>query len=248
MTAELAASVVERELGGRPERGLRRVGSRADRRGVDRPGPPGHHPRRPGRRRQGPVPGRRRGHPGRPGQLRAAAAVCPVAFPGLEAGPLVDELRARVSEELDYRLEATNQQRFADAFAGHPSSTFPRWSPALSARRVLTTELVAGARYDEVLEPGRQEERDLAGEAIFRFVFGCLYRLRVFNGDPHPGNYLFHGDGRVTFLDFGLVKWFTDADVQLLGRDGPHDGDASATSARSAGPSRRPGSSGPTPP
>jgi predicted unusual protein kinase regulating ubiquinone biosynthesis (AarF/ABC1/UbiB family) len=39
---------------------------------------------------------------------------------------------------------------------------------------------------------------------LFRFVFRSLYGLHAFNGDPHPGNYLFHRDGRVTFLDFGL--------------------------------------------
>jgi predicted unusual protein kinase regulating ubiquinone biosynthesis (AarF/ABC1/UbiB family) len=47
-------------------------------------------------------------------------------------------------------------------------------------------------------------------------VFGCLYRLRAFNADPHPGNYFFHGGGKVTFLDFGLVKWFSQRDVDLL--------------------------------
>jgi len=80
---------------------------------------------------------------------------------------------------------------------------------------VLTSQLVTGARYQEVVG-WSAEERNLAGETIFRFVFGCLYRLQAFNGDPHPGNYLFHGGGRVTFLDFGLVKWFSPSEVQLL--------------------------------
>jgi predicted unusual protein kinase regulating ubiquinone biosynthesis (AarF/ABC1/UbiB family) len=66
------------------------------------------------------------------------------------------------------------------------------------------------------MEQWPPEERDLAGEAIFRFVFRSLYRLRAFNGDPHPGNYLFRSDGRVTFLDFGLVKHFTDDDLGHL--------------------------------
>ena len=44
---------------------------------------------------------------------------------------------------------------------------------------------------------------------MYRFVFRSLYEVHAFNGDPHPGNYLFHGDGKVTFLDFGLVKHFT---------------------------------------
>ena len=43
-----------------------------------------------------------------------------------------------------------------------------------------------------------------------------LYRLHAFNGDPHPGNYLFHGQGRVTFLDFGLTKHFTAEDLEPL--------------------------------
>jgi predicted unusual protein kinase regulating ubiquinone biosynthesis (AarF/ABC1/UbiB family) len=141
--------------------------------------------------------------------------VVSLAFPGLDAAPLVDELRTRVGEELDYHLEAANQQRFGRAYAGHPFIHVPDVRTDLSTARVLTTELVAGARYQEV-QTWSQTERDLAGEAIFRFVFGCLYRLQAFNGDPHPGNYVFHGDGRVTFLDFGLVKWFTEGDVALL--------------------------------
>lgn len=142
-------------------------------------------------------------------------AMARMVFPGLDAEPLVGELRARLVDELDYRLEADSQQRFAQAFAGHPFIHIPAVRTDLSSGRVLTTELVTGSRYDEVVA-WSQEERDLAGETIFRFVFGCLYRLHGFNGDPHPGNYLFHGGGRVTFLDFGLVKWFEPSDVALL--------------------------------
>ena len=47
-------------------------------------------------------------------------------------------------------------------------------------------------------------------------MFRSLYRLQAFNGDPHPGNYLFHGDGTVTFLDFGLVKHFTPTEMDTF--------------------------------
>ncbi len=47
-------------------------------------------------------------------------------------------------------------------------------------------------------------------------MFRSLYRMRAFNGDPHPGNYLFHGDGRVTFLDFGLVRYFSAAELDVF--------------------------------
>jgi predicted unusual protein kinase regulating ubiquinone biosynthesis (AarF/ABC1/UbiB family) len=136
-------------------------------------------------------------------------------FPGLDPGPLVTELRARLVEELDYTIEAGNQHLFADWYEGHPFIHVPAVLGEYSTARVLTTEYAHGARFDEV-ERWSQHERDLAAEAIFRFVFRSLYRIHAFNGDPHPGNYLFSPDGRVTFLDFGLVKRFTADEVALF--------------------------------
>lgn len=129
-------------------------------------------------------------------------------FRGLDPGPMVAEIRARISEELDYRIEAANQRLFADHYRGHPYAHVPDVIDELSTQRVLTSELATGATWAEVLT-WDQDQRDRAAETIFRFVFRSLYRFRAFNGDPHPGNYLFRGDGRVTFLDFGLVKHFT---------------------------------------
>jgi len=133
-------------------------------------------------------------------------------FSGLDPDALVVELKERLVEELDYRAEAVNQRLFADYYREHPFIHVPEVVDELSTGRVLTSELSPGARWDELLT-WPQEERDLAGEAIFRFVFRSLYRLAAFNGDPHPGNYLFEPGGRVTFLDFGLVKRFTPAEV-----------------------------------
>jgi predicted unusual protein kinase regulating ubiquinone biosynthesis (AarF/ABC1/UbiB family) len=80
---------------------------------------------------------------------------------------------------------------------------------------VVTSDLADGARFAE-LATWPQAERDLAAETIYRFVFRSLYGAHAFNGDPHPGNYLFHPGGRVTFLDFGLVKHFTDHELGPL--------------------------------
>ncbi len=133
-------------------------------------------------------------------------------FGGLEPDEMVAEIKERLTEELDYRREARNQSEFAEFYRDHPYIHVPAVIPELSTGRVLTTELVNGHTWDELLT-WDQRERDLAGETIFRFVFRSLYRMSAFNGDPHPGNYLFHGDGRVTFLDFGLVKHFTDEEI-----------------------------------
>jgi predicted unusual protein kinase regulating ubiquinone biosynthesis (AarF/ABC1/UbiB family) len=139
-------------------------------------------------------------------------------FPGLDPGPLVTELRERLVEELDYSQEAENLALFGEEYRDHPFIHIPEVVPELSTDRVLTTELVDGARFDEVVRSWSQEEKDLAGETIYRFVFRSLYRIHAFNGDPHPGNYLFHPGGRVTFLDFGLTKHFTRHEVDVLAR------------------------------
>jgi predicted unusual protein kinase regulating ubiquinone biosynthesis (AarF/ABC1/UbiB family) len=150
--------------------------------------------------------------------MAAASAVLrglALQYSGFEPGPLIAELRERIFEELDYRLEAAQQQVFAGYFADHPFIHVPGVVPELSTTRVLVTELADGVRFSEALE-WPQSDRDLAGETIFRFVFTGLYRLHRFNGDPHPGNYLFSPDGRVTFLDFGLCKVFAETEVAQL--------------------------------
>ena len=65
-------------------------------------------------------------------------------------------------------------------------------------------------------EPTRPQ-RDRYGEIVFRFFFGLLYRDRIALGDPHPGNYLLRPDGRVCFLDFGLLR---DVDAARVARGG----------------------------
>jgi predicted unusual protein kinase regulating ubiquinone biosynthesis (AarF/ABC1/UbiB family) len=137
-------------------------------------------------------------------------------FGGLDPTEMVDEIKIRLAEELDYRLEARNQQQFADDYRGHPFIRIPEVVHHLSTARVLTSELVDGFGWNELLRRP-QADRDRAGEIIFRFVFRSLYQLGAFNGDPHPGNYLFHDDGTVTFLDFGLVKHFTAGEMSTFG-------------------------------
>jgi len=138
-------------------------------------------------------------------------------FPGMDPKPIVEEIKARVVEELDYCLEADNQRLFVDYYRDHPFIHIPAVLDELSTARVLTTELATGVRLETVLTWSRTEQ-DLAAEAIYRYVFRSLYRLHAFNGDPHPGNYLFRPGGQVTFLDYGLVKRFTPREVSMFQR------------------------------
>jgi predicted unusual protein kinase regulating ubiquinone biosynthesis (AarF/ABC1/UbiB family) len=138
-----------------------------------------------------------------------------IAAPAQDVDALLGELRDRIGEELDYRREAANQRLLAAYYDGHPTIHIPGIVSELSTRRLITSELSSGARFAE-LATWPQHERDLAAETIYRFVFRSLYEARAFNGDPHPGNYLFHRGGKVTFLDFGLVRHFTPAELQPL--------------------------------
>ena len=138
-----------------------------------------------------------------------------ITAPAQDVDALLTELRDRVIEELDYRREAANQRLLAAYYDGHPTICVPGIISELSTRRMVTSELSGGARFAE-LASWPQGERDLAAETIYRFVFRSLYEVGAFNGDPHPGNYLFQRGGRVTFLDFGLVKHFTPAELQPL--------------------------------
>jgi predicted unusual protein kinase regulating ubiquinone biosynthesis (AarF/ABC1/UbiB family) len=125
------------------------------------------------------------------------------------------EMSVRILEELDYRLEAANQAEFAEYYRGHPFIRVPEVVGELCAGRVLTQELVRGWSWSDALT-ARQELRDQWAEAIFRFVYGTYERIYMFNADPHPGNYMFHEDGSVSFLDFGCVKRFRREQVQMM--------------------------------
>ncbi len=140
-----------------------------------------------------------------------------IVFPGLDPTELMVELRARITEELDYRREADNQRRFADDFRGHPHIWVPDVIGELSAGSVLTTEFVDGERFEAIYDRP-QPERERVGEVLYRFVFRSLNRNFVFNGDPHPGNYLLAHDGRIAFLDFGLVKHFHPDEIEQFAR------------------------------
>jgi predicted unusual protein kinase regulating ubiquinone biosynthesis (AarF/ABC1/UbiB family) len=131
-------------------------------------------------------------------------------YRNFDVRPLADEIAERFGEELDYGLELTNQREFADHYRGHPFARVPEVFPELSSDRVLTMEMVHGRRWNQIGDVD-QALRDRWGEAINRFFFGSIARFGMFNADPHPGNYLFHDDGTVTFLDFGCVKRMTPA-------------------------------------
>jgi len=127
------------------------------------------------------------------------------------------ELSDRIEEEIGFRAEAANQGEFAGAYRGHPFIRIPAVVAELSSQRVLTMDFAEGLSWAEALQ-ARDALKDKWGEAIYRFSVGSMRTLRLLNADSHPGNYLFHEDGGVTFLDFGFVKRFRPEQIAALQR------------------------------
>jgi predicted unusual protein kinase regulating ubiquinone biosynthesis (AarF/ABC1/UbiB family) len=121
---------------------------------------------------------------------------------------VVAELKDRLLDEIDYRKEAQSQILFRRLWEGHPLIRIPRVVTELSTARVLCQEYVRGFGFYDFIKQANADERRLASYVIGDFVFDSMFRHLCYNGDPHPGNYLFHEDGGVTFLDFGCVKYF----------------------------------------
>jgi predicted unusual protein kinase regulating ubiquinone biosynthesis (AarF/ABC1/UbiB family) len=132
-----------------------------------------------------------------------------------EIEPLLEELRERIDDELDYERESQYQRAFALRYRDHPFIRVPDIVGELCRPRVLVSERVHGARFSSFVAQASEPERQRVGEIIFRYAFGSIGRFRLFNGDPHPGNYLIEegaaadGGPRVAFLDYGSVKMFT---------------------------------------
>jgi predicted unusual protein kinase regulating ubiquinone biosynthesis (AarF/ABC1/UbiB family) len=128
-----------------------------------------------------------------------------IAPRALETRRVYEEIRARFLEELDYRLEAERTERFARIHAGDPDVVIPSVVRECSGRRVITTEFLRGISLDDAASR-REEERARWAATLWRFVFRGTLLGRMFNADPHPGNYLLQEGGRVAFLDFGCVQ------------------------------------------
>ncbi|MEA2349000.1 MAG: hypothetical protein QOG62_2787 [Thermoleophilaceae bacterium] len=147
--------------------------------------------------------------------LRLGLKLLNVIAPGIDTGAIAVEIRERITDELDYELEASNHREMARAYRGHPFIVVPDVVTSLSRERVMVSEYVDGKRFAEV-KGLPQGDRDRLGEILIRFYLNGPLRHRLLNGDPHPGNSLFLDDGRVAFIDFGFFKHLSDVDVDQI--------------------------------
>jgi predicted unusual protein kinase regulating ubiquinone biosynthesis (AarF/ABC1/UbiB family) len=134
--------------------------------------------------------------------------------PGIDIKPLVAELQARVTEELDYSLEAEAQKVFSAEFRDDPDIFVP--DVVAFSDKVLVSEWVTShASLARLIAEGTQEERDHYGEMYVRFLFAGPARTGMLHADPHPGNFRIlptpDGElGGIGVVDFGAVARLPD--------------------------------------
>jgi ubiquinone biosynthesis protein len=117
------------------------------------------------------------------------------------ASDFVREFQDALNIELDFTIEARNLRAFAHANRERPFVHVPRPYPELCARTVIVMERIHGKRITDIAPAEAPKIIERLVETAFEHVFVD----GLFHGDPHPGNLLVTDDGRLAFIDFGLV-------------------------------------------
>lgn len=149
-------------------------------------------------------------------QISRVARVAGSWVPGIDVKPIMDELKARMSEELDYHLEAQNQRHVARVFRDDDDVLVP--DVLVDSPQVLVSEWVDGTPLSKVIAEGTQEQRDEAATLYLEFLLRAPTRARMLHADPHPGNFRVTADGRLGVLDFGAVNRLPDGLPAAMGR------------------------------
>jgi len=161
-----------------------------------------------------------------------AAPLLPLNL-GFGLGEIIDEFGRSLFEEIDYRKEADNAERFARMFEKNPAVIVPRVDRSLSGERVLTTTWINGTKLQQRQE---LEAQQLEPAALIRtgVISGLqqLLEFGYFHADPHPGNlFALPGKtgamGHVAYVDFGMMDSISNSDrltltgavVHLINRD-----------------------------
>ncbi|HET6211695.1 MAG TPA: AarF/ABC1/UbiB kinase family protein [Micromonosporaceae bacterium] len=150
------------------------------------------------------------------GQLARLAGLFKIIQPGLDVKPLVAELRTRITEELDYELEASAQHAFSIGYADDPEIHVP--DVVAASPRVLVTEWIDGIPLSTVIAKGTVGERDRAGTLMATLHFSAPARVEMLHADPHPGNFRIMPDGRLGVVDFGAVARMPGGHPEPVGR------------------------------
>ena len=132
----------------------------------------------------------------------------------IDARGLVDEFARSIKQELDYRLEGRNADRFHRNFTGHPNVRIPRVYWSYTRTRVLTLERLDGVQLADVSpETHTLDERRRLAHVIAEAWMTMIFRHGFFHGDPHPANILVLSPDEIGLVDFGQAGKLSDDDM-----------------------------------
>ncbi|NYG06182.1 putative unusual protein kinase regulating ubiquinone biosynthesis (AarF/ABC1/UbiB family) [Phycicoccus badiiscoriae] len=137
-------------------------------------------------------------------QLARVARLAGGWIPGMDIKPITDELKSRMSEELDYNLEAANQRTFAKAFRGDPHFAVP--DVLVNSEHVIVSEWMDGTPLSQIVASGTPQQRNDASARYMAFLLVGPARAGLLHADPHPGNFRLLDDGRLGVIDYGAVN------------------------------------------
>ncbi|HEU5110617.1 MAG TPA: AarF/ABC1/UbiB kinase family protein, partial [Micromonosporaceae bacterium] len=149
-------------------------------------------------------------------QLQRFSRLFQAVVPGAEVKPLLQELTDRMTEELDYRIEAGHQRAFAKAFAGDRHVLVPR--VVASAPKVIVSEWAGGRPLASIIRDGDKEVRDRVGYLLAEFQYSAPARAGLLHADPHPGNFMLAEDGRLCVIDYGAAAKLPNGLPPIHGR------------------------------
>ena len=149
-------------------------------------------------------------------QLARVARIAGGWIPGMDIKPITDELKSRMTEELDYNLEAGNQRKFARTFRDDPHFAVP--DVLVNSEHVIVSEWMDGTPLSRIVESGTKEERDAASARYMEFLLVGPARAGLLHADPHPGNFRLLPDGRLGVIDYGAVNRLPNGLPQEMGR------------------------------
>ncbi|WP_342597311.1 AarF/ABC1/UbiB kinase family protein [Cyanobacterium aponinum UTEX 3222] len=141
---------------------------------------------------------------------------------------ITDELAARIFEEMNYLQEGENAARFKELYGHIPEIYVPKIYWEYTGRRVLTMEWINGTKLTKIKEI---EAQGINATGLVEIGVQCslqqLLEHGFFHADPHPGNLLAMEDGKLAYLDFGMMSTILpyqrygliDAVVHLVNRD-----------------------------
>jgi predicted unusual protein kinase regulating ubiquinone biosynthesis (AarF/ABC1/UbiB family) len=141
--------------------------------------------------------------------LRGIAVWAQKAFKGIKSDfvAILDEFATRFFEEMDYIQEGKNAEHFASLYSQIPDIYVPKIYWEYTNRRVLTMEWIEGTK---LTNPSAIQSKGIDARYLVEVGVQCTLRQLLehgfFHADPHPGNLLATHDGKLAYLDFGMMS------------------------------------------